>query len=615
MAMTGAGGWPLSVFLTPDLEPFFGGTYFPPDDRYGRPGFVSVLLTIAQHWQADEKKIRAAGRDLADAIRSQTAGAAAERTALDRRCLDAASAELARRFDPRYAGFGAAPKFPGSHVLSMLLVHGAMSGEGRSLEMAEATLAAMASGGLCDQIGGGFHRYSTDERWHVPHFEKMLYDQALLSRTYLEAFQLTRNPVYEKTARETLDYVLRALTHPDGAFYSAEDADSAPDAGRPGEKSEGAFYVWTAAEIRSVLAPDEALLAEVFWGIEQDGNVREDPHGEFQGANVLYQACRPEEAAARLEMPLRLFLEKAEAVRAKLFDAREKRPKPHLDDKVLTDWNALMASSFALAGRVLREPRYVLAARRCLDFLLTHLVDPEGNLFHRWREGERAVGAFLDDHVFLIGALTDFYETVFEARYLEEARRLAGCLRTLFLDENAGGFFFTPKGGENLFNRQKPVYDGALPSGNSASAAVLARLSRLLRDPSIEKLARETLEAFSGLINAHPSGYPAALSGLDFLAGPVTEIVAAGPRGHALVEEALALSGSLFSNRVVTLHQPVEGPEAERLNALIPGLEQLRPAGEAAVFFCRDFTCSRPVETAAELARALETLKGKNVWI
>lgn len=610
MAMTGSGGWPLSVFLTPDLQPFFGGTYFPPDDRHGRPGFVSVLLNIAKHWQSDEKKILGVSRELTEALRKHAAsGASSERVQLDSKALDKASLELSGRFDSEHGGFGTAPKFPGSHVLSMLLAHAAGSGNARSLEMTEATLAAMARGGIYDHIGGGFHRYSTDERWHVPHFEKMLYDQALLARTYTEAFQLTRNPAYEKTARETLDYVLRVLTHPEGGFYSAEDADSARDASGP--KTEGAFYVWSAAELKAALTPEEARFAEVFYGAEENGNVRHDPHGEFQGVNVLYQARPAEQAALYLEIPLKRAHELLISVRRKLFTVRELRPRPHLDDKILTDWNALMTASFALAGRVFLEPRYTEAARRSVEFILQKLKTPEGRLLHRWRDGEAAVDGFLDDYVFFLLALYELYETVFDVRYLEISRELLGWLKKLFQDEKEGGFFFTAQDGEKLFTRQKPGYDGALPSGNSMAVHVLARLGRLLRDIEVEALARETLEMLSGLIEAHPAGYPLALTGLDFLSGPSSEIVIAGERGDPLVEEWLAEAAALFSNRVVILLKPVSS--GRRVDALIPGLPEPQNS-QSAVYICRDFTCDQPVFTQEAFLQKLEKIKGKYPW-
>jgi len=610
MAMTGSGGWPLSVFLTPDLQPFFGGTYFPPDDRHGRPGFVSVLLNIAKHWEADGKKILGVSRELTEALKKHaSSGPSAERAQLDSKILGKASLELSSRFDSAHGGFGSAPKFPGSHVLSLLLTHAAGNGDARALEMTETTLAAMARGGIYDHLGGGFHRYSTDERWHVPHFEKMLYDQALLARTYTEAFQLTRNPCYEKVARETFEYVLRVLTHPEGGFYSAEDADSARAAGGP--KTEGAFYVWSSAELKEVLTPEEARLAEVFFGAEENGNVRHDPHGEFQGVNVLYQARSLEQAALHLEMPLKRAHELLAAVRQKLFIARELRLHPHLDDKVLTDWNSLMAASFALAGRVFHESRYTEAARRCVAFILQKLKTPEGRLLHRWREGEAAIEGFLDDYVFFLLALYELYETVYDVCYLEECRSLLVWLKNLFHDEREGGFFFTAGDGEKLFTRQKPGYDGALPSGNSMAVHVLARLGRLLRDTKVEALARETLEMLSGLIEAHPAGYPLALSGLDFLQGPSSEIVITGERGDPVVEEWLSEAAELFLNRAVILFKPLSG--GDRLDRLIPGLPESRNS-QSAAFVCRDFTCEQPVFTAEAFLQKLEKIKGKLPW-
>ncbi len=376
MAMTGSGGWPLSAFLTPDLEPFFGGTYFPPDDRYGKPGFVSILLNIAKRWEAEETKIRGVSKNLAEALRAHGQAKSGKGASLDAGILGQASREMAQRFDGIHGGFGTAPKFPSSHMLSFLLAYGNRSRDERALEMTEKTLAAMARGGIYDALGGGFHRYSTDERWHVPHFEKMLYDQALLARTYTEAFQATGNPVYEKTAREVLEYVLRDLTHPDGGFYSAEDADSASDPSLPQAKTEGAFYVWDAGEIKNLLDAGEADIFSLVYGVKEEGNVEHDPFGEFVKKNVLFQALPLEQAAMQLEISLPEARKRLDSARNKLFKARSLRPRPHLDDKVLSDWNGLMISAFALAARVFSEPRYASAARRAMDFILSRCRTP-----------------------------------------------------------------------------------------------------------------------------------------------------------------------------------------------------------------------------------------------
>lgn len=611
MAMTGSGGWPLSVFLTPEREPFYGGTYFPPEDRYGRPGFVTVLMTLARRWAEDEKKIRSAGRDLARALSEHAAAARPAAGSVDRGLLDKAQTELAGRFDARFGGFGSAPKFPTPHLVSMLLIQSQSSSEAKAeaLAMAEKTLSAMAQGGICDHLGGGFHRYSTDERWHVPHFEKMLYDQALISRAYTDAFELTRNPFYETIAREITEYVLREMTGAEGAFYSAEDADSARDASKPDDKSEGAFYVWTAREIRELLSPEEFSFAEDFFGLEETGNVHEDPHGEFKGVNVLRQARPLEETAVKMGLSMPQGLERWSAIRAKLHEFRKSRPRPHRDDKILTDWNALMISSLAQASRVFAEPRYEEAARRSLDYLLTRMRGDNGALYHSLRQGASPVEGFLDDYVFFLGALYDVYQACYDIRCLEEARPLMQRMIDEFRDQGTGGFYFSSSLGEKLFCRPKPTYDGALPSGNSYAVGVLARWGRLLRDSSLERTAHETLQSLSGLLAHHPSHYGAALAGLDYLLAPGAEIIIAGPRQNALVQYALRESARLPGSRRVVLYHPLTGPEAARMEALLPWMKSFRPQREAAVYVCRNFSCAKPIETLEQALSGFEELR------
>ena len=347
-ATTGGGGWPMSVFLTPDLAPFFGGTYFPPEDRYGRPGFPTVLERVAEAWETDRGRLVESAGQVMEQLRAEIGGAARPGV-LDDAVADSCFYAMRRNFDKRYGGFGGAPKFPRPAAYDFLLAYYARKQNPESLEMVVRTLAEMALGGMHDQIGGGFHRYSVDERWFVPHFEKMLYDQAQLAMSYLEAYQITRDASFTEVARDIFEYVLRDLRDPGGAFYSAEDADSAPDAARPEEKSEGAFYLWTQAEIEEVLGASDAARFCGWYGVERRGNVRDDPHGEFAGRNILYEANEPDAGADRM--------------RAKLLDVRSRRPRPHLDDKILTAWNGLMISALARGGAILEEPRYVEAAR------------------------------------------------------------------------------------------------------------------------------------------------------------------------------------------------------------------------------------------------------------
>ena len=501
-ATTGGGGWPMSVWLTPDLEPFFGGTYFPPDNRWGNPGFSAVLEQIAAAWRSHRGRIAESARDAVAQLRRQASvepgGAdAASIAAPDASLADRGFAAFRHAFDPQCGGFGDAPKFPRPAVFNFLFRYHARTRQGEALDMALATLGEMARGGMCDQLGGGFHRYSVDQRWRVPHFEKMLYDQAQLAISYLEAFQIAGDSGYSQTARGILDYVLRDLRDPAGGCYSAEDADSVIDPGEPAVKGEGAFYVWRAGEIRGLL---QARLADWFcyrYGVAEEGNVAADPHGEFAGRNILYQAAGVEETAERFGRPaaeVRAGLDEAARI---LLEARSQRARPPLDDKILTSWNGLMISALARAGAVLGEPRYADAARRAAEFVLRELFDPaSGVLLRRYRQGEAAIPGFLDDYAFFTQALVDIYESQFDLRHLRAAIRLAEKQMELFEDREHGAFFSTAAGDPSLVMRLKEDYDGAEPSGNSVAVRNLLRLAGITGRAEFREAAMKTLEAF-----------------------------------------------------------------------------------------------------------------------
>ena len=398
MTMTGSGGWPMTVILTPDLKPFFGGTYFPPEDRWGSPGLKSILNTIASKWETERTQILASSESITQAVRAEAQSKAAMSHALDEKTLEKAYQQFRSQFDSRFGGFGDAPKFPRSHTLSFLLRYWKRPGDGKALEMVEKTLQEMAKGGMYDHLGGGFHRYSTDGQWRVPHFEKMLYDQAILSKSYLEAYQATGKEEYAQIAREIFGYVLRDMTGSNGAFYSAEDADSTPDPAQPKKKSEGAFYIWSHDEIVEALGKERADIFNFYFGVEPNGNAPQDPHGEFKGRNILYVGHSLDETAKRLgksPQEIETILKETKQI---LFSIRSKRLRPHLDDKVLTDWNGLMISSLAFASRALDEPRYAESAKKAADFLLEKMKRKDGRLMHRYREGEVAIPGFIEDY-------------------------------------------------------------------------------------------------------------------------------------------------------------------------------------------------------------------------
>ena len=391
-ASTGGGGWPMSVFLTPELKPFFGGTYFPPDNRYGRPGFGAILERIAEAWRNERGRIMQSSGDVVAQLAQYGAGGPSIGMP-DKTALDSAFQHFRRMYDSAQGGFGSAPKFPRPVVFNFLLRYYVQSRRQEALDMTLGTLRAMANGGMHDQLGGGFHRYSVDERWFVPHFEKMLYDQAQLTISYLEAFQITHDPFYAKIARSTLDYVLRDMTDPEGGFYSAEDADSVIDPANPKEKGEGTFYIWTAEELQQALGDQYQRFASIY-GVEPKGNVPDDPHGEFTGKNILYLRASLDDATEAELQP----------AKAALLAIRSKRVRPHLDDKILTSWNGLMISAFAKGAQVLDDARYLGAAQRAAGFILTRMVDAtSGVLQRRYRDGDAAIPGFLDDYAFFIG--------------------------------------------------------------------------------------------------------------------------------------------------------------------------------------------------------------------
>ncbi len=596
MQMTGHGGWPMSVFLTLELKPFFGGTYFPPESRWGQPGFKEVLRGAAQAWEQRRQEVLDSSQAMTEALKRQAFSPSAGRP--DEKVFHRAFEIFSDSYDDRYGGFAPAPKFPRSHALSFLLRYWKRTGNPHALAICEHTLRAMAEGGIWDHLGGGFHRYSTDAQWHVPHFEKMLYDQALLARTYLEVFQATGKPEYAQTAREIFDYVLREMTGPEGGFYSAEDADS--------ERKEGAFYVWTAAEMKKLLRAESAEIFGAVFDVREGGNAEQDPTGEFAGRNILHRVRTMKETAQKFGKSEKEIEQVLEQARGILFSTRAHRPRPHRDDKILVDWNGLMISSLAFGSRVLNEPRYAQAARRAADFILRTLVRKEGRLLHRYRDSEAAIPAHLEDYAFLIQGLTDLYEATFEVRYLAEAKRLTEEMIRLFWDEASGGFFLTGTDAEVLLVRQKEVYDGAIPSGNSVAALDLLRMGRFTGNAGWEEKAGRLVEYFSGALQQNPSAYPQLLIALDFLLGPSSEIVlAAGAEDPTLPEFTRELFRRFIPNRIVVFHS--DGPEDRAVEQVVPFVKgQSAQSGKATAYVCRNYTCSLPSTSLEQFRQRLD---------
>jgi len=600
-ATTGSGGWPMSVWLTPDLKPFFGGTYFPPDNRYGRPGFRHILERIAEAWTHERDRLVRSGQEILGELERHTA-IASNSTHLDQFVLETGFFQFRRSFDPKYGGFGGAPKFPRPSAYSFLLREYARTGNREALEMVLQTLRAMARGGMNDQLGGGFHRYSVDERWFVPHFEKMLYDQAQLAVSYLEAFQITGEESYAAVARSVLDYVLRDMTHPEGGFYSAEDADSVIDAAEPDVKREGAFYLWTRTEIESQLVRPAAEWLCHYYGVGDGGNVREDPHGEFAGKNILYEAHIVEETAAWFGVSPGEVREALAAARQTLLAFRSGRPRPHLDDKILTGWNGLMITAFALATQVLGDPRYLEAARRSANFMLATMYNPETRmLLRRYRDGAAAIPGFLDDYAFFTQALLDLYEADFDVRWLEAALRLMTKTTELFADQKDGGFFSTAEGDASLVLRLKDDYDGAEPSGNSVVAMNLLRLAQMTGNEEFHRAAERTLGVFASHLKTAPTALPQMLVSLGFALSKSKQIILAGERDapdtHALLR---VVRRRFLPNKIVLLAD-------SGVSRFLPVVNSMTPiSGRAAAYVCEDYTCKLPVTSEDELAALLE---------
>ena len=610
-ATTGSGGWPMSVWLTPDLKPFHGGTYFPPDSRYGRPGFGHLLEQLADAWESRRDELAETG---ARAVAHLASAAAVECDdhILDPSALERTFSYFRRTYDPRHGGFGSAPKFPRPSVLLFLFRYHRRTADPAALDMALHTLREMAKGGMNDHLGGGFHRYSVDERWHVPHFEKMLYDQAQLAIAYLEAAQITGDSLYSTTAARIFEYVQRDLTHAEGGFYSAEDADSAADPARPLDKSEGAFYIWSTSEIRAALDAPAAAWFIGRYGCGDGGNAHSDPHGEFTGRNILFEDVEVEEIARRSQAdPSEVSHTLAESSE-KLFRLRATRPRPHLDDKILAGWNAIMISAFSLGARVFQsvDPAlaagYLESATRAASFLLSNLRDPEsGALLRRWRDGAAAVPAFLDDYALTTLAFIDLYEATFDPVHLETALDLAHRAVSLFEDPGHGGFFSSAASSSDLILRLKDDYDGAEPSGNSTLVMALLRIAAYTREPRLQEAAERALQAFAARLNDQGPALPAMLSAYMFHLAPKTQVVFAA----ASLDDNLRALASAAASRFLpeaTLLAAIEGPTRDALAKWLPEVAAMSSiGGQAAAYLCRDFACLAPVTSPEELSKLL----------
>ena len=585
--LTGSGGWPMTVFLTPEGRPYYGGTYFPPEDRQGMPGFPRLLAAASQAYRTNKGEIERVTRQLADQM-GRSGQMPRGVNPLTTEVMHTAYSQLATQFDHLNGGFGNAPKFPQPMTPEFMLRYHEHGFNPRALEMVQLTLQKMAYGGIYDQVGGGFHRYSTDAYWLVPHFEKMLYDNALLARLYLHAWQITSNPLYRRITEETLDYVLREMTDTAGGFYSAQDADS--------EGVEGKFFVWTPDELRAALGPDAELVMG-YYGVTDRGN--------FEGANILNVPKHPEDYADERGVSEGELSEAVQSARATLLEIRERRVHPLLDDKVLTGWNGLMLRSFAEAGAALNRAEYLDAARRNAAFLLDSMRDENGRILRTWRNGQAKLLGYLEDYACLADGLLALHEATLESRWLREANVVAEGIVELFWDDAVGGFYDTGSDHESLMIRPRDVFDNAQPCGGSVATDVLLRLAIITGNDDFATKAATPIRALQPLLGRAPSATGHWLGALDFYVSLPKEVVIVGPADGEITRSMLEEVGKRYlPNRVVV---GVGDPSSPPLGNS-PLLEQrVMQEGAPTAYVCQHYVCQLPVTTAEALAAQLDS--------
>ncbi len=614
-ASTGGGGWPMSVWLTPDLKPFVGATYFPPDDRGGRRGFKSVLQQIANAWEKDHDGILKTSDEISKQLTEFAVSAPPTKTELSAQSVLAnGQNQLARRFDAEHGGFGDAPKFPQPSMIEFLLrqssphapreVRAGQAEADAAKKMALFTLEKMADGGMHDHLGGGFHRYSVDTFWHIPHFEKMLYDQAQLAVAYTDAFALTRDPRWEAVARDVLDYVLRDLTSKEGGFYSAEDADSLLETGKP-EHGEGAFYVWKKADVEVALGAEAELFDRVY-GVVAEGNAPagSDPMHELVGKNTLIRRMTNAEAAKFFKMDEAAVERSLASSRQKLFELRAKRPRPHLDDKIITGWNGLMISAFARAGQVFGETRYTAAAQASAKFIQSNLWK-DGALIRSHRHEPSSVAGFADDYAALIAGLLDLYEADFDTAHLDWALQLQAKMDALFLDKEHGGYFQTAAGQSDILFRSKDDYDGAEPAASSVAAMNLLRLAQITDSKELRERAEKTIRTSNDKLDKMPSALTQLLCAVDFSLAKPRQVVVAGAPGDAATKALLREAAGVYApNQMVLLADGGKGQAW--LGERAAFIKDMQPVdGKPAAYVCENYVCQKPVTEAGELRKLL----------
>ena len=599
--MTGRGGWPLTIIMTPSKEPFFAATYIPKESRGGQTGLIQLIPLMDKLWKTKRKDILDSKDKIKDLLISTADNTS--KSPIDHSAIEKAYNGFHSIYDRENGGFGNAPKFPSAHNLSFLLNYWKKSGNTDSLEMVEKTLSSMRNGGIWDHIGYGFHRYSTDKKWILPHFEKMLYDQAINASAFLDAYQVTGKDIYKETVRRIYDYVNDNMRSHQGAFYSAEDADS--------EGEEGTFYVWDSTEITDLLGEEDGSIIEKVFNIKKNGNFRDEATGHESGKNILFRTKTYVELAKEMEIDIDAFTKKIDELMAKLYTYRKNRIPPFKDDKVLTDWNGLMAAAYARGGRILDDPELIKIAEDSIAFITANMTNEDDGLFHRYREGQSSINANLDDYAFMVLALIELYQSTFKFEYINKALKLQEYLDKYFWDDKNGGYFFTDSRSEELIVRQKESYDGAIPSGNSVSAFNLVRLGRITMDAEFEKKATRIGEVFGENIKNSPVSHTYLLSVIDYLSGPSYEIIIVdGEKKEGSKEFFKIINKHFIPNKIVIYKS--EDRDFSKVSGLKAFIDELHPIdNKTTAYICKNYYCELPVTNKEDLIKSLDIIGNK----